>query len=213
MINVIFNFPQRTTKTHNLENTTMPYTKQHKAKSRQRILASAYKLFSTKGYENVSINEIMADAGLTRGAFYAHFNNKSKLYHEAIIYAAESSEIMRRKPDKIDAQTWIQRLLRGYLHKNNVTNTCGCPLASLVTDVVVREPEVRNAYTRTYKGMNNLIKKYTDSFSGCNSDTILATTSMIIGGLAIARALDDSDLSERLLESCRVKAMRLLCDL
>jgi AcrR family transcriptional regulator len=190
----------------------MPYTKQHKAKSRQRILASAYRLFSTKGYDNVSINEIMADAGLTRGAFYAHFDNKSKLYHEAIVYTAKNSEVTRRKPEKIDSQSWLQALLQGYLHKNNVTNTCGCPLASLVTDVVVREPEVRKAYTCTFKGMNNIIKKYTDTFSSCSSDTILATTAMIIGGLAIARALDDTTLSDRLLQSCRMKAMHLLND-
>ena len=42
----------------------MPYSLQHKEKTRQRILASAYKLFSTKGYDNVSINEIMAEANL-----------------------------------------------------------------------------------------------------------------------------------------------------
>ena len=216
MINVIFNILLAPNKkiptTHNEEHSTMPYSKQHKAKSRQRILASAYKLFSTKGYDNVSINEIMADAGLTRGAFYAHFENKSKLYHEAIIYAAANSKITRRKPAKIDAETWVRELIRGYLHKNNITNTCSCPLASLATDVVVREPEVRKAYTSTFKGMNHLIENYTKTFSDCNSDTILASTAMIIGGLAIARALDDPDLSERLLDSCRIKASQILCD-
>lgn len=190
----------------------MPYSKQHKAKSRQLILASAYKLFSQKGYENVSINEIMAVAGMTRGAFYAHFDNKSKLYYEAIIYAAENSDITRRKPDEVDAESWLQELLTAYLHKNNVINT-NCPLASLATDVAVREPEVRKAYTSTFKGMNSVIKKYTEAFSNCSSETILATTSMVIGGLAIARALDDFALSERLLESCRENALRLLKDI
>ena len=100
----------------------MPYSLQHKEKTRQRILASAYKLFSTKGYDNVSINEIMAEANLTRGAFYAHFQNKSKLYREAIIFAAENSGMTRCKPDSLDGKSWIQELLKGYLHKNNVAN-------------------------------------------------------------------------------------------
>ena len=86
------------------------------------------------------------------------------------------------------------------------------PLASLATDVVVREPDVRKAYTSTFKGMNKIIKKYADTFSNCSSDTVLATTAMVIGGLAIARALDDLDLSERLLETCRANALRLLND-
>ncbi|WP_455203969.1 TetR/AcrR family transcriptional regulator [Kaarinaea lacus] len=188
----------------------MPYTAQHKVESRNRILASAFKLFSLKGYDNVSINEIMADANLTRGGFYAHFDNKSKLYHEAIIYAAEHSEITRRKPDAMDTETWIQYLLRGYLHKKNLTNSSHCPLASLATDVAVRDPEVRQAYTNTYKGMNNILVNYIKSYSSCSKDTVMATTAMIIGGLAIARALDDRKLAERLLDNCRTEALRLL---
>lgn len=188
----------------------MPYTQQHKALSRQRILASAYKLFSKKGYANVTINEIMADADMTRGGFYAHFENKSVLYHEAILYAAENSEITRRKPEGVDARSWVWTLLQKYLHKNNVFHSCPCPLASLATDVVVREPEVRNAYTSSFKGMNKLIANYTKSFSNCSTDTVMATTAMVIGGVVIARALDDAELSEQLLENCRAEALRLL---
>jgi TetR/AcrR family transcriptional repressor of nem operon len=188
----------------------MPYTPQHKMQSRERILASAYKLFSSKGYDNVSINEIMADADMTRGGFYAHFENKSKLYYEAIIFAAENSAIMRKKPESLDDRVWVKALIKGYLHKENIKDFCHCPLASLVTDVAVREREVRKAYTNTYKGMNDLLAKYTKSFSDCSDDTIMAATAMIIGGLAIARALDDPRLSERLLTNCQTEALRLL---
>jgi len=189
----------------------MPYSAQHKSKSRLRILASAYKLFSAKGYDNVSINKIMNKAKMTRGAFYAHFKNKSTLYYEAIKHAAEKSGIMKQKPDDVDGKSWVQKLLTGYLHKNNLSGeSCSCPLASLVTDVVVREPIVRKTYTDTFKGMNDIIATHTKTFSKCGNDTILATSAMIIGGLAIARALDDTILSEQLLETCRVEAMHLL---
>ncbi len=189
----------------------MPYSSEHKTKSRLRIIASAYKLFSAKGYDNVSINEIMAKAKMTHGAFYAHFKSKSVLYHEAIKHAAETSEITKQKPDDIDGKSWIQELLTGYLHKNNITSrSCSCPLASLVTDVVVREPRVRKTYTNTFKGMNDIIAKYTNTFSNCSTDIILATSAMVVGGLAIARALDDVNLAEQLLENCKSEALRLL---
>ena len=188
----------------------MPYSAQHKLESRRRILASAYKLFSAKGYDNVSIDEVMANANMTRGGFYAHFQNKSKLYQEALLYAAEISEINRCKPDDMDDEKWIRNLLQEYLHKNNLTSDCRCPLASLATDVSVREPEVRKAYTRTFKGMNSIIAKYTKTFSSSSEETIMAATALIVGGLAIARALADAELAEQLLENCRTEALRLL---
>jgi AcrR family transcriptional regulator len=187
----------------------MSYSSQRKEKSRQRILASAYKLLSAKGYDNVSINEIMAEADMTRGAFYAHFTSKSELYYESILFAAEHSELHRRKPDSLDCKSWIQELLQKYLSRTNVKYGC-CPLATLANDVVVREPEVRKAYTNTFKGMNDIFAKYAGAFSRAGNDTILATSAMVVGGLAIARALDDPGLTDQLLDSCLAKAMHLL---
>jgi len=188
----------------------MPYSQEHKAQSRQRILASAFKLFFARGYDNVSINQIMAEADMTRGAFYAHFENKGLLYREAIIFAAENSEIVREKPDELNEKQWMRTLLEGYLHKDNISKNNHCPLAALVTDVTVREPEVRDAYTRTFKGMNKRIAGYTKTYSSCSKNRIMATTAMIIGGLAIARAIDDPQLSEQLLENCKLEAQKLL---
>ena len=62
----------------------MPYTTRHKQDTRQRILESARRLFNSKGFAEVSIGEIMANAGLTHGGFYRHFNDKSELYAEAV---------------------------------------------------------------------------------------------------------------------------------
>lgn len=188
----------------------MPYSQKHKAQSRQRIVASAYNLFSSRGYENVSINEIMADAKMTRGAFYAHFGSKSKLYKEAIQYAANQTQITSPKPEHLDSKIWIEKLIKEYLSKKHITGSCRCPLASLATDVVVREPEVRKAYTDTFKGLNKLMHEYTKTFSQADKDTVLATSAMMIGGLAIARALDDKTCAERLLKSCQKEAMALL---
>ena len=72
----------------------MPYSPEHKQNSREQILSGAMNLFSRKGFSNVSIDEVMAEAGMTRGAFYAHFESKSVLYAEAVMFAALNSKMM-----------------------------------------------------------------------------------------------------------------------
>jgi len=62
----------------------MPYTPAHKAETRKKIVESARRLFNRHGFTGVSIDEIMADAGLTRGGFYNHFNTKEELYAEVV---------------------------------------------------------------------------------------------------------------------------------
>ncbi|MDH4275445.1 MAG: TetR/AcrR family transcriptional regulator [Gammaproteobacteria bacterium] len=181
-----------------------------KQESRHRILSSAYRLFSAKGYDNVTINEVMADAGLTHGGFYAHFANKSELYQHAITHAAQNSGVMQAKPSTLDEKAWVALLVREYLHQNNLHGDCKCPLASLASDVVSREPAVRKTYTQTFKGLNKLLAQYTHAYSNIGMDIVLATTAMMIGGLAVARALDDKNLAENLLLACRQQAVQLL---
>ena len=62
----------------------MPYTKEHKQRTREKIVDSARRLFNRHGFTGVSIDEIMADAGLTRGGFYNHFSTKEELYAEVV---------------------------------------------------------------------------------------------------------------------------------
>ena len=58
----------------------MPYTAEHKQETRTRIIKSARRLFNRNGFANVSIDEIMSEAGLTHGGFYKHFSAKDDLY-------------------------------------------------------------------------------------------------------------------------------------
>jgi TetR/AcrR family transcriptional regulator, transcriptional repressor for nem operon len=86
----------------------VPYSKQHRDRTRQKILASACRLFSAKGYAAASIDEVMREAGLTRGGFYYHFSSKRQLYSEAIEVAAKRRHIHAAAAD----DEWIAALLR-----------------------------------------------------------------------------------------------------
>ena len=62
----------------------MPYPAGHRDKVRKKIVESARRLFNRNGFENVSVDSIMAHAGLTRGGFYSYFRSKSDLYAEVL---------------------------------------------------------------------------------------------------------------------------------
>lgn len=188
----------------------MPYSKEHKQKSREKILASAARLFITGGYDNTSIDDIMTDAQMTRGAFYAHFGNKSELYAQALLFAAGNSMFSGPRSPEVSEKDFVDKILQSYLSMTHIRQEMPCPMAFLVTDVVNRDPLVRQTYTRIYKGMNKVLAKNTQAFSDCDQDTILAVTAMMIGGVAVSRALDDQATSQRLLRSCRRVARGLL---
>jgi len=184
----------------------MPYSKQHKQQSRNQILDSAFKLFSAKGFEGVTVNELMEDCGLTRGAFYAHFPSKVALYGESIRFAASVSRLTEIKPEKITYKAWLTKLLDGYLSIEHVNGTSPCPLAFLATDVTTQDAEAKLAYARTYAGMNKAIMAYANSYTNCDEDEILSLTAMIIGAVAIARTIEDTKAVKKLLASCRQDA-------
>ncbi len=188
----------------------MPYSSEHKQKSREKILDSALKLFTHHGYDRVSIDELMQHAGLTRGAFYAHFSNKSDIYAEAILAAIKRSQSLLPQAEGISDQQWLKDLFFTYLSHEHINQQApSCPLAFLATDVANREPQARRAYTEVYKQLNMLIRNKLMSDKPAD-DTSFAITAMMIGGVALGRALNETDTVDRVLDSCRQTALRLL---
>ncbi|MBT1065015.1 TetR/AcrR family transcriptional regulator [Bowmanella sp. Y26] len=171
----------------------MAWQKSHKEQTRERILVSAAKLFTEYGFEQVSIDQVMTDAKLTRGAFYAHFGSKSALYSEAILTAAKNS-ISRLPPQPSHTQ-----LTEGYLSEEHVKGQGRrCPLAFLVTDISQRDETVRDTYTRMFQGMVNMLES-----GGLCREKALQQAVLMVGGVAIGRALNNESLVEEILSSCR----------
>ena len=191
----------------------MPYSAEHKEKSRQKILESAFRHFTKHGYENTSIDSVMADAELTRGTFYAHFSSKSDLYQQAILKGAANSILLKNRPDDISDQQWVETLIKWYLSEDHVHQKSGtCPLAFLVTDVAVNEPEVRSTYTQVFQGMNKLVQRALQQFSDASEEEVYALTAMMIGAVAIGRSLDSEATLNKLLRSSESVALRLIGD-
>ncbi|MCF2911198.1 TetR/AcrR family transcriptional regulator [Pseudoalteromonas sp. DL2-H2.2] len=184
----------------------MPYTKEHKNKTREKILDSAFRQFVLKGFEGVTIDELMSNCGLTRGAFYAHFTSKAELYREALNFAASGTKLANLKPEDLSNKQWLCMLLNEYLSLDHVKGKNPCPLAFLVTDINMKNDEANIAYANTFYGMNAAIMQYAKSYTECDEQDILSVTAMIIGAVAIARKLQDLESIHSLLEACRREA-------
>lgn len=188
----------------------MPYSCEHKQRSRQKILHSAYTLFSTKGFNAVTVDNIMQNCDLTRGAFYAHFKSKSDLYNESLKFAASNSMLADKKPPELTMREWLIRLLDGYLSMAHINGDRPCPLAFLATDVVARDRRTNKTYADVYHKMNQLILRYMGNNSADIQQKTLSLTAMIIGAVAVSRTIDDRDQVQQILSACRQQAHLIL---
>ena len=188
----------------------MPLSKEHKQNSREEILKSAVKLFSQKGFDNVSIKDVMKYAGLTHGAFYAHFDSKEELYAHGIRNASQQSLIVTEYTKDYSGPELVEKIINGYLSNQHVSGEVNsCPLAFLATDVASKNNKIRTVYSEVYNNLVTLMEAETAERDKSNTDLMMAVTAMMIGGVAVSRALIDPEKKERLLSSCRKSAMQL----
>jgi TetR/AcrR family transcriptional regulator, transcriptional repressor for nem operon len=182
----------------------MPWPSQRRQLTRNRILDSAIELFSNRGYDNVSLGQVMRHAGLTHGAFYAHFRSKQSLYAEAIHAAAGNSALAKMQQRGHDDSGDLLPLLEAYLSEEHaLLGKMPCPLAFLATDVTNREEEVRAAYTRVFRRLVALTDRKLPAQRPQRRDRAFALVAMMVGGVALARALNEPRLSKSLLRACR----------
>jgi len=174
----------------------MAWQNTHKEQSKERILQSAAMLFTHHGFEQISIDQVMKKAELTRGAFYSHFSSKSELYAQAITKASQVA--YQRKP--VNCPQNMDDFAQYYLstqHRDN-NNEQACPLAFLVSDISQQDAQVKATYTKTLQAFIQQAQALTG-----NREKALQSAVLMIGGLALSRALDDKDFSNELLAACK----------
>jgi TetR/AcrR family transcriptional repressor of nem operon len=185
----------------------MPYRPEHKQETKARIVESARQLFNRRGFSEVSIDEIMAQAGLTRGGFYNHFDTKDELYCEAVQAYAQCNPTDRWDGVELDfseaGQRLAQQFINAYLSGEHLDDVEGhCPMIALPSDIARAGPEVRGVYERLLKGMAAMIE------GGVNSrvdarQTALAITALCIGSMVVARTVPDKAFAHEIREAAR----------
>lgn len=194
----------------------MPYRPEHKAQTRARIVESARRLFNRHGFQQVTIDKIMADAGLTRGAFYHHFDSKDDLYAAAVASFATCNPFavkMSKEPRPIDDPRQLAHMLVDLYLSDEVLDDVDmhCPLYALPSDVARAGLEPQQAYTDLIRNMSEV---YRLALKGVGDADRRAESmvSLCVGGMVLARTTNDPDLRRSLLASARHQALALLRD-
>lgn len=180
----------------------MAWPKDRKEITRKKILTSASSLFSRRGYEGVSIGDVMNHAGLTHGAFYAHFDSKQTLYKDAIRYGAayKIRQLQQQMTSTTSPSNALSIFVNEYLSEEHAcAKTPACPLAFLVSDVGIADNDVRQAYTEVYARFLSLMSASSEQSTHID----FARSALMIGGIALARAITDEDARRQLLAACR----------
>jgi TetR/AcrR family transcriptional regulator, transcriptional repressor for nem operon len=193
---------------------SMPYPAGHRQATRKRIIESARKLFNLHGFENVSVKQIMAGAGMTHGAFYEYFKDKSALYSEVLsCFLTDPNWGPRWEGINVDlaASDAGAQIIRAYLsrqHFDDVENSC--PMVALPTDVRRSSPAVKKAFETVFLAMVDLLEESVSGQGRVRREKAQGIAALCVGGLIVSRALRDVSLADKLREACMAVALGLM---
>lgn len=172
-----------------------------KEASHERIVSAAARAIRRSGYDGTGVADIMKEAGLTHGAFYAHFASREAMLAEAAdragaeSVAAAADAVAGAPPDRA-----LATMLRAYLSKEHLEHAeLGCPVAALGSETRRQAPQVRRVATRHIKEMIDLVARQSPDWGQPQAhEHALVTVATMVGALMLARAVDEPVLSERL---------------
>ena len=188
----------------------MRYGKEHKQATRQRILQTAGRRFKRDGIDGSGIATLMADAGLTNGAFYAHFASKEELVATAV------TDQLRNQRANLSTlapgRAGVEQYVRAYLsveHRDNPDD--GCPSAALLDEIGRCPDAVKRAYTDGLLAMvDDIAARLAPQDPPSARAKTLSVFAMMVGTLQLSRALADPQLADEVLDQGIHNALALL---
>jgi AcrR family transcriptional regulator len=173
-----------------------------KEASHERIVSAAARAIRRSGYDGTGVADIMKEAGLTHGAFYAHFASREAMLAEAAGRAcAESAAVAADVVASVPPEQALTYMLHAYLSRESLEQVeQGCPLAALGSETVRQAPEVRRVTTRHIKEMVDLVARQSPDWGQPGvHERSLVTIAAMVGTLLLARVVDEPALSDSLL--------------
>jgi TetR/AcrR family transcriptional regulator, transcriptional repressor for nem operon len=186
------------------------YGKDHKQATRQRIIETAGRRFKRDGIDGSGIATLMADAGLTNGAFYAHFTSKEDLVANAV--ADQLREQRASFSAQIPDRAGVEQFVRDYLsvaHRDNPQD--GCPSAALLEEIGRCPDATKRAYTDGLLAVIDDVAAHIAPQDPPSARVMtLSVFAMMVGTLQLSRALADPQLADEVLEQGIQNALALL---
>jgi len=181
------------------------YGKEHKQTTRRRIIEAAGRRLKRDGIDGSGVATLMADTGLTNGAFYAHFDSKEDLV------ASTVADELREQRERYGTQS-LEEIVRGYLSPQHRDDTeGGCPSAALLDEIVRSSDAVKRAYT---DGQLAIIDDAAAQLAPDDPQSkrvqALSVFALMVGTLQLSRALADRQLADDVLDQGIHNALALL---
>ena len=191
----------------------MPYPVGHRAIVKGKIIESARRLFNRHGFDNVSVQQIMSGAGLTHGGFYTYFRSKSSLYTKVLGCFFADPEWRNQwegvEVDLASSQAAAQ-VVKAYLsrqHFEDVENSC--PMVALPTDVMRNGDDTKRAFEEVFAAMVGLLERSVADEKQHRHRKAQAVAALCVGGMVVARAIEDRVVADELREACMSIALQL----
>lgn len=191
----------------------MPYPAGHRTEVKGKIIQSARRLFNRDGFDNVSIAQIMAGAGLTHGGFYSYFKSKSELYTEVLgCFFTDPNWKSCWEGVEVDLSSANlgPQVVRAYLsrqHFEDVENSC--PMVALPTDVSRSNAPVKRAFETVFEAMVSVLERSSIENGRPRRARAQATAALCVGGMVVARAMLNRVRADELREACMSVALTL----
>jgi TetR/AcrR family transcriptional regulator, transcriptional repressor for nem operon len=187
---------------------TIVTARSKKEETRERILRAAARAIRKHGYEGVGVADVMKEAGLTHGGFYAHFESRDALLAAAADQAgAESIENLTRGIAAAKPGHELLALIDTYLSDRHVAAAeqgWGCAIAAAGSEVPRQQAEVRRVASRRIKDLVGLIERQFPEWGrGTAHDKAMGIAATVVGAVVLARAVDDAQLSSRIRKAAR----------
>ncbi|HUH63653.1 MAG TPA: TetR/AcrR family transcriptional regulator [Terracidiphilus sp.] len=200
----------------------MSYPAGHRDEVKRRIVASARRLFNRHGFENVSLDQIMRGAGRTRDGFYSYFESKSELYTEVLgcfFTDPEWKSCWEGVEVDLRSKEVGPQVVRAYLsrqHFEDVENSC--PMVALPGDVTRSGAAARRAFETVFVAMVSVLERSLPNAkrgaakaarSRRRTTVAQAMAALCVGGMVVARALENRSLADELRDSCMAIAFEI----
>jgi TetR/AcrR family transcriptional regulator, transcriptional repressor for nem operon len=187
----------------------MRYEKGRKDETRAHIIEVASAQFREHGVAAAGLAGIMSAAGLTNGAFYAHFESKEDLVRAVLLdaFGRRQQRLRANLENKVGLETTVRNYLSAR-HRDDAGT--GCPTAALVAEIARHPRETRGAFTSKVSEIIDLIAAQVGEGSPAERHKrAIAAYGLMVGALQLARAVNDKKLSDEILENAAEAAVKI----
>ena len=188
----------------------MRYSREHKLETHARIVKRASVRLREKGAHGVGVADLMKDAGLTHGGFYAHFDSREALVIEAFAYAMDrSTERWRMLAEQTPPEKRLAAIVESYLtkvHRDDPGH--GCAVPALGAEIARESPKTRKAFAAKLEQMiETLAEQVPDIPRKAARKQAMATVATMMGTLVLSRIAGNGEFSDEILAAGRAEAL------